>query len=182
MKKMSTNEMRNDRRRNRSKRNNIAHPSRPRLVVYRSNKHISAQVINDHDGNTLASASSLDKTIEKLVIKAKSKIDVSILVGKTLAERALKNKDSLFKWLYDIHNKVNLKLRKQNLTKKKDPSLNKIKNFYKIYTNKKTLSCDDMPGFTFIYSIAFNYPLNKDEFKTKTRFNKHKIFLNIVLT
>ena len=92
MKKMSTNEMRNDRRRNRSKRNNIAHPSRPRLVVYRSNKHISAQVINDHDGNTLASASSLDKTIEKLVIKAKSKIDVSILVGKTLAERALKNK------------------------------------------------------------------------------------------
>ena len=92
MKKMSTNEMRNDRRRNRSKRNNIAHPSRPRLVVYRSNKHISAQVINDHDGNTLASASSLDKTIEKLVNKAKSKIDVSILVGKTLAERALKNK------------------------------------------------------------------------------------------
>ncbi|MBT4318032.1 50S ribosomal protein L18 [Candidatus Marinimicrobia bacterium] len=92
MKKMSTNEMRNDRRRNRSKRNNIAHPSRPRLVVYRSNKHISAQVINDHDGNTLASASSLDKTIEKLVKKAKSKIDVSILVGKTLAERALKNK------------------------------------------------------------------------------------------
>ena len=92
MKKMSTNEMRNDRRRNRSKRNNIAHHSRPRLVVYRSNKHISAQVINDHDGNTLASASSLDKTIEKLVIKAKSKIDVSILVGKTLAERALKNK------------------------------------------------------------------------------------------
>lgn len=92
MKKMSTKEMRNDRRRNRSKRNNIAHPSRPRLVVYRSNKHISAQVINDHDGNTLASASSLDKTIEKLVIKAKSKIDVSILVGKTLAERALKNK------------------------------------------------------------------------------------------
>ena len=84
--------MRNDRRRNRSKRNNIAHPSRPRLVVYRSNKHISAQVINDHDGNTLASASSLDKTIEKLVKKAKSKIDVSILVGKTLAERALKNK------------------------------------------------------------------------------------------
>ena len=92
MKKMSTNEMRNDRRRNRSKRNNIAHPSRPRLVVYRSNKHISAQVINDHDGNTLASASSLDKTIKKLVKKAKSKIDVSILVGKTLAERALKNK------------------------------------------------------------------------------------------
>jgi large subunit ribosomal protein L18 len=92
MRKMSTNEMRNDRRRNRSKRNNVAHPNRPRLVVYRSNKHISAQVINDHDGKTLASASSLDKIIEKLVAKAKSKTEVSILVGTTLAERALKNK------------------------------------------------------------------------------------------
>jgi len=92
MKKMSTNEMRNDRRRNRSKRNNIAHPSRPRLVVYRSNKHISAQVINDHDGKTLASASSLDKTIKELVKKAKSKIEVSTLIGAALAERALKNK------------------------------------------------------------------------------------------
>ncbi|MGY8751370.1 MAG: 50S ribosomal protein L18 [Fidelibacterota bacterium] len=92
MKKMSTNEMRNDRRRNRSKRNNIAHPSRPRLVVYRSNKHISAQVINDHDGKTLASASSLDKTIKESVKKAKSKIEVSTLIGAALAERALKNK------------------------------------------------------------------------------------------
>ena len=92
MKKMSTSEMRNDRRRNRSKRNNIAHPSRPRLVIYRSNKHISAQVINDHDGKTLASASSLDKIIEKSVAKAKSKTDVSILVGTALAERAIKNK------------------------------------------------------------------------------------------
>ena len=92
MKKISTSEMRNDRRRNRSKRNNIAHPSRPRLVVYRSNKHISAQVINDHDGKTLASASSLDKIIEKSVAKAKSKTDVSVLVGTALAERAIKNK------------------------------------------------------------------------------------------
>ena len=92
MKKMSTNEMRNYRRRNRSKRNNIAHPSRPRLVVYRSNKHISAQVINDHDGKTLASASSLDKTIKESVKKAKSKIEVSTLIGAALAERALKNK------------------------------------------------------------------------------------------
>ena len=92
MKKMSTNEIRNNRRRNRSKRNNVAHPNRPRLVVYRSNKHISAQVIDDHNGKTLASASSLDKIIEKSVSKAKSKIEVSTLVGTTLAERAKKNK------------------------------------------------------------------------------------------
>ena len=92
MKKMSTNEIRNNRRRNRSKRNNVAHPNRPRLVVFRSNKHISAQVIIDLDGKTIASASSLDKVIEKLVSKAKSKIDVSAIVGTALAERALKNK------------------------------------------------------------------------------------------
>jgi large subunit ribosomal protein L18 len=49
-------------------------------------------VINDHDGKTLASASSLDKIIEKSVSKAKSKIEVSTLVGATLAERAIKNK------------------------------------------------------------------------------------------
>ena len=90
MKKMSTNEIRNNRRRNRSKRNNVAHPNRPRLVVYRSNKHISAQVINDHDGKTLAFASSLDKIIEKLVSKAKSKKDqdlIKILMGDEVAPR-----------------------------------------------------------------------------------------------
>ena len=95
-------------------------------------------------------------------------------------EKALKNRDTLFKWLFDIHNKINMKLRIQNLNKKNDPSLSKIKNFYKTYTNKNNRSCDDIPGLTFIYSIAFNYPLNKGEFKTKTRFNKHKIFLKLL--
>ena len=62
------------------------------LISLLADKNISAQVINDHDGKTLASASSLDKIIEKSVSKAKSKIEVSTLVGKTLAERAMKNK------------------------------------------------------------------------------------------
>ena len=61
MKKLSTTEIRNQRRRNRSKRDNYGHPERPRLVVYRSNKHIRAQVVDDLNGATLASASSLDK-------------------------------------------------------------------------------------------------------------------------
>lgn len=92
MKNISLKEIRNDRRRNRSKRNNMFHPTRPRLVVYRSNKNISAQIINDHDGKTLASASSLDKDMTKVIAKAKSKTDVSKLIGASLAERALKNK------------------------------------------------------------------------------------------
>lgn len=85
-------EIRNQRRRNRSKRDNMAHSERPRLVIYRSNKNISAQVVNDHDGVTLASASSLDKDIEKDVEKAKSKTDISKLIGTVVAERALGKK------------------------------------------------------------------------------------------
>ena len=92
MKKLSITEVRNQRRRNRSKRANTAHPERLRLVVYRSNKHIRAQVINDHDGATLASASSVDKTLDKVVSKAKTKTDIGTLIGTAIAERALKNK------------------------------------------------------------------------------------------
>lgn len=40
-------------------------PERPRLSVFRSSKHIYAQLIDDHSGVTLASASSLGKAIEK---------------------------------------------------------------------------------------------------------------------
>ena len=94
MKKLSITEVRNQRRRNRSKRANTAHPERLRLVVYRSNKHIRAQVINDHDGATLASASSMDKDMGKAVEKAESKTDISTLIGTAVAERALKNKVS----------------------------------------------------------------------------------------
>ena len=92
MRKKSMIEIRNQRRRNRSKRDNMAHSERPRLVIYRSNKNISAQVVNDHDGVTLASASSLDKDIEKDVEKAKSKTDISKLIGTVVAERALGKK------------------------------------------------------------------------------------------
>ena len=92
MKKLSATDLRNQRRRNRSKRDNYGHPERPRLVVYRSNKHISAQVIDDLKGKTLASASSSDKNIEKEVAKAKSKKAVSAIVGKAIGELALKNK------------------------------------------------------------------------------------------
>ena len=90
MKKLSAIQLRNQRRRNRSKRNNIAHPERPRLVVYRSSKHISAQIIDDHSGKTLVSASSIDKNID--ISNVKTKVDLSIVIGKTIAERAIKGK------------------------------------------------------------------------------------------
>ena len=61
--------------------------SRPRLSVFRSNKEIYAQVVDDVTGKTLASASSRDKDINS----AKgTKSEIAALVGKAVAEKAIK--------------------------------------------------------------------------------------------
>lgn len=60
---------------------------RPRLAVFRSNKQIYVQLINDIDGVTLAAASSTDKAIVESC-KGKPGIEVAKLVGKLAAERA----------------------------------------------------------------------------------------------
>jgi large subunit ribosomal protein L18 len=57
--------------------------ARPRLAVFRSLKHISAQIIDDSTGMTLASASSLEKSI-----KASGNAEGAKKVGAALAERA----------------------------------------------------------------------------------------------
>jgi large subunit ribosomal protein L18 len=62
-------------------------PERPRLCVYRSLGHIYAQVVDDRDGRTLASASSLDKETRKQ-IKGGGNVAAAKLVGKIVAERA----------------------------------------------------------------------------------------------
>ena len=92
MEKLSIKETRNLRRRNRSKRNNLYHQERPRLVVNRSNKHIRAQIIDDHRGQTLVSASSNDKSMLKEISKAKNKTEISAKIGTVVAEKAIKNK------------------------------------------------------------------------------------------
>ena len=63
-------------------------PERPRLAVFRSVKHIYAQVIDDLKGETLASASSMEKEMRE---KTGANIDAAKAVGKLLAERAVKN-------------------------------------------------------------------------------------------
>ena len=63
---------------------------RPRLSVFRSSKHIYAQVIDDLKGETLASASSLEKTMREAG-NTGANIDAAKAVGKLLAERAVKN-------------------------------------------------------------------------------------------
>lgn len=61
--------------------------SRPRLSVFRSNKEIYAQIIDDVEGKTLASASSRDKDIAG---KASNKQEQAEMVGKAIAEKAKK--------------------------------------------------------------------------------------------
>ncbi|HET8854923.1 MAG TPA: 50S ribosomal protein L18 [Salinimicrobium sp.] len=61
--------------------------ARPRLSVFRSNKEIYAQIVNDVDGKTMVAASSRDKD---LVSKESNKTEQASQVGKSLAEKALK--------------------------------------------------------------------------------------------
>jgi large subunit ribosomal protein L18 len=64
-------------------------PSRPRLTVFRSNKYISAQIINDEAGVTIASASSAQKAIQTDLGAVKfCSVEAAKLVGKVLAEKA----------------------------------------------------------------------------------------------
>lgn len=60
---------------------------RPRLSVFRSNKEIYVQVIDDNSGVTLVSASSRDKEIAKT---KGTKTEIANLVGKTIADKAKK--------------------------------------------------------------------------------------------
>jgi large subunit ribosomal protein L18 len=60
---------------------------RPRLSVFRSNKDIYVQVIDDNSGVTLAAASSKDAAI---LDKKGTKTEIANMVGKSIAEKAIK--------------------------------------------------------------------------------------------
>jgi large subunit ribosomal protein L18 len=62
-------------------------PQRPRLAVYRSLKHIYAQVIDDTAGHTLAAATDLDAEV-KGARGGKKKSEVAALVGAAIAKKA----------------------------------------------------------------------------------------------
>ncbi|MEN8798960.1 MAG: 50S ribosomal protein L18 [Flavobacteriaceae bacterium] len=71
----------------RIRKTSVGTDQRPRLSVYRSNKEIYAQIIDDTNGITLASASSRDKELSK----AKgTKSEIATQVGKAIAEKAIK--------------------------------------------------------------------------------------------
>jgi large subunit ribosomal protein L18 len=60
--------------------------TRPRLNVFRSNKHIYAQIIDDLSGVTLASASTLDKDFN---LESSSNVEAAQKVGELVAKRAV---------------------------------------------------------------------------------------------
>ncbi len=63
-------------------------PARPRLCIFRSLKHIYAQLIDDKAGHTVASASTLDPEI-KATAQGLPKMEKAKLVGALIAKRAL---------------------------------------------------------------------------------------------
>ncbi|MBO5442835.1 MAG: 50S ribosomal protein L18 [Alphaproteobacteria bacterium] len=63
---------------------------KPRLSVFRSGKHIYAQIIDDAKSSTIVSASTLEKEIRENVKKA-STVEAASFIGKVVAERAVKS-------------------------------------------------------------------------------------------
>ena len=61
---------------------------RPRLAVFRSNNHMYAQIIDDTVGNTLVSASTLEKEI-KAELNKTNDIEAAAYIGKVIAKRAM---------------------------------------------------------------------------------------------
>lgn len=76
-----------ERRKRRVRRHIFGVPARPRLAVFRSKKHIYAQIVDDTTGKTLASASTLDKVVRQSATSNKP-LEAAKTVGQVLADRA----------------------------------------------------------------------------------------------
>lgn len=61
---------------------------RPRLAVFRSNNHMYAQIIDDTVGNTLVSASTLQKDV-KAELEKTNNVDAAVKLGEVIAKKAL---------------------------------------------------------------------------------------------
>ncbi len=80
--------VRRERRQRRVRAKVLGTSARPRLNVFRSARHIFAQIIDDSKGHTLVAASTLDGDVRAKAAELK-KVDEAKAVGKLLAQRAL---------------------------------------------------------------------------------------------
>ena len=88
MKKSNPSLLARERRRKHVRRTVHGEPARPRLNIFRSEKHIYAQVIDDRKGHTIATASSLDPKLKDKLGSAKP-LEQAKIVGELVAQRAL---------------------------------------------------------------------------------------------
>ena len=64
----------------------------PKIVIFRSNKNISVQLIDNKSNSTICSCSSLDKDISSLISKSKNKTDISKIVAENMSKKIKSNK------------------------------------------------------------------------------------------
>jgi len=76
-------------RKKRIRKHLVGTQQRPRLNVFRSSKHIYAQVIDDEQGHTLVAASSLEKVVKEQP-EFENKVAAAGFIGKLIGERAIK--------------------------------------------------------------------------------------------
>ena len=75
-------------RKKRIRKNIFGNQDRPRLSVFRSSKHIYAQIVDDTSGTTLVSASTLDNEFKEQKVEGK-KVEIAKTVGNLIGKRAL---------------------------------------------------------------------------------------------
>ncbi|MDA3788660.1 MAG: 50S ribosomal protein L18 [Desulfobacula sp.] len=75
-------------RKKRVRKNIFGNQERPRLSVFRSSKHIYAQIVDDISGSTLVSASTLDNEYKEHRVEGK-KVEIAKAVGNLVGKRAL---------------------------------------------------------------------------------------------
>ncbi len=89
MERLELKKVRRQRRKYRIRKKIVGTNDVPRLSVYRSLKHIYAQIIDDERGNTLVACSTMDKEVSEAIKDRIRKVEQAKLVGKILAKRAL---------------------------------------------------------------------------------------------
>ncbi len=70
------------------RKNVLGTTERPRLVVYKSLRHIYAQLVDDTNQKTITGMSSLSKELRDEISKAKNKIEIAEIVGNSIAKKA----------------------------------------------------------------------------------------------
>ena len=88
MRQQKLNNVRRWRRQNRVRNVLRGSAEQPRLSVCRSNKHVSCQVIDDESGQTLAAASTRDKSLREKIKNGGNK-DAAKIIGAAIAQRAI---------------------------------------------------------------------------------------------